>query len=291
MSHGIVGDDILVALLVHQKVGCVLSTPVKPFAISTHIVVDAVVHDGVAGRPVEADAHSGVEGKGVVPDAQPVRPHEHQPIHPLRGGIAPDLASFDVTQIRTRAVPQPLVFLVVVEGEPVNQAFVLDLAVKPRLPVIAEVVVDEGKIERVAGEDTNCVAADARVDDAHVPATFDADGYSAREIGRGIRRDSLQRRTGKIEGDVVAADRNHRRIEGGRRRQEVDSRSYARRPRDLQSRPELDRRCRRCTGRLSLHSGDDSKRQTQRYQAISQMHRPKLLNGEECCSAPEPRSS
>ena len=39
VSHRVVGDDVLVALLVHQKIGGILPAPVESFAISAHIVV------------------------------------------------------------------------------------------------------------------------------------------------------------------------------------------------------------------------------------------------------------
>ncbi len=119
VRHGVESDDVLVALLVHQQVGSVLSAPIEAVAVATDVVVDLIVHDRVAARPVQSDSESGVEREVVVPDAKPVRAHQHQSVHSPSDGIAADLAGLDVAQVRARAVAQPLILLVVVEREPV----------------------------------------------------------------------------------------------------------------------------------------------------------------------------
>ena len=143
VGHRVVGDDVLVALLVDQQVRGVLPAPIKPFAVAAHVVIGAVVHDGVAARPVETYADAGVEREVVVPDAEPAASHQHQSIHSLVDGVAGDLTGCNIAQVRSRAVAEPLPFFIVVEREPVDETFVLDDAIKPGLPVVAQVVVDQ----------------------------------------------------------------------------------------------------------------------------------------------------
>ena len=56
----------------------------------------------------------------------------------------------------------------------------LDEAEEPRLPVVAEIVVDEREPARAAREDADLVAADARVRDPDVVAAVDANGDARR---------------------------------------------------------------------------------------------------------------
>src|SRR5439155_22621333 len=95
VGHRVVGDDILRALLVDQKIGGVLTASIKSFAVSAHVVIDVVVHDLVAIRSVQADAESGIEREVVVPDVETVSSYHHQAVHSLSDGVAADLARLD----------------------------------------------------------------------------------------------------------------------------------------------------------------------------------------------------
>ena len=158
----------------------------------------------------------------------------------VEGGA--DLAARDIAQVSRGAVAKPLIIFIAVEGQPVDQALVLDDAIEPRLPVVAQIVVDERQAPCPAREDRGLVAPDARVQNANVPAAIDADCNAAGGIGIGICRSSGHCRAGEVEGYVVAADDYHC---GIRRpdRQVVGPRRHMSRSGNHQSAAKLDPLC------------------------------------------------
>ena len=169
-----------------------------------------------------------------------------------------DLAAADVLEIRPRAEAQPLALLVVMVREPVHEALVLDYAEEPRLPVMAEIVAREREVPRAPREQADLVAAHGGVDDAHVASTIDPDSDTARliGIGRGIEAD--ERRTGEVDREVVAANRDDGRVERRRRDQAVGSRRDAHRLRDHEPGTQLDRWCRFLPARAGSRGGEHS---------------------------------
>ena len=159
-------------------------------AVAAHVVARAVVHDDVVARPIEPDADAGVELDHVVPDAQAVGADEHQSFHALLDAYVPDLAAVDVLEVRPRAEAQPLALLIVMVRQPVDEAFVLDLAEETRLPVMAKVVAGEREVVRPARDEADLVAAHRGVDYANVAAPFYRYADAAGLVGVGVGVDS-----------------------------------------------------------------------------------------------------
>src|SRR5262249_3804181 len=60
-------DHVPAALFVDENPRRVLATMVKAFAVTTNVVVDAVVHDAIVARAVETHAEPRIEREVVVP--------------------------------------------------------------------------------------------------------------------------------------------------------------------------------------------------------------------------------
>jgi hypothetical protein len=179
------------------------------------------VHDDVVARPVESNSHAGVELDHVVPDAQAVRPHEHEAFHALLDANIPDFSATDVGEIRAGAKAQPLVVLVVVVREPVDQALVFRYAEQPRFPVVAQIIVRERQAASAARHEADLVASDRRVHDPYVPSADDPNSHPRGSIRIGARVGTNEGCTGKVDRKVIAADRDDGGVERAGRGQPV----------------------------------------------------------------------
>src|SRR5882762_1719067 len=204
-------------------------------AVAADVVVDFVMNDRVVRRAVQADAEARVEREVVVPNHHATGSHQQQSIHAADHDVTAHLGALDVLQIDRGSKPQPFVLLVVMEGQPVDQALVLYQAEEPRLPVVAEIVVPERQLPSAAREDTDLVSMDRGLDDADVAAAVDDDGGVAGLIGIGLGIRALQRSATEIDGDVVAAHNDRSTRKAIRLGDNTD------RPRDDHPRLQLDR--------------------------------------------------
>src|SRR5213083_523933 len=80
----------------------------------------------------------------------------------------------------------------------------LDQTEKPRLPVVAEIVVPQGKPRCAARQDTDFVSMDTGFDDAEVAAPVDDDGGVAGRSGSRLGVDPFERGAAEVDRDVVA---------------------------------------------------------------------------------------
>src|SRR5947207_15143296 len=90
--------------------------------------------------------------------------------------------------------------------QPIHEAFVLDQAKEPRLPVAADVVAKQRESARAASQDADLVAVDMRVRNDDGAATVDHEAGVAGFIGGGLGIAALERGAAEIDGDVVAAN-------------------------------------------------------------------------------------
>ena len=90
--------------------------------------------------------------------------------------------------------------------EPVGETLVLDQAVQPRLPAVAEVGVLDREVLRAAREDRDAVTANRAALDGDVPAAVHTDCDAARAAGIRCGVGPFDRRIVEVERDVVAAD-------------------------------------------------------------------------------------
>ena|SRR6266849_7698173 len=111
---------------------------------------------------------------------------------------------------------------------------------EPRFPVVAYVVIEKLDSLRAAHEDGDLVAVDVCVKYADILAPFNSDCHSGGRIGIGIRVDSLQRCSPEVDGDIIAADPDDRRIEGGGRGEAVGVSLYMHRGGDDESWVKID---------------------------------------------------
>src|SRR6266576_2145763 len=204
-------------------------------AVAADVVVDFVMNDGVVRRAVQADAEARVEREVVVPNHHAIGSHQQQSIHAADHDVTAHLGALDVLQIDPGPEPHPFVLLVVMEGQPVDQALVLYQAEEPGLPVVAEIVVPERQLPSAAREDTDLVSMDVGLDDADVAAAVDDDGGVAGLIGIGLWIRALQRSATEIDDDVVAAHHDRSTRKAIRLGDNTD------RPRDDHARLQLDR--------------------------------------------------
>ena len=186
--------------------------------------------------------------------ADAVAAHHHQAVHSLLRPVDADLAAAHAVEIDRRAEAEPLALLVVVEREPVGEALVLDQAVQPRLPVVAEVGVLDREILRAARENRDAVPANRAALDGDVPAPVDANRDAGGPVGIGRGIGALDGRVVEVEGDVVAPDDDQRGVERRRRGEAVRLLRDRRGFRDDHAAPQRDGRDRRRRLRLQRSS-------------------------------------
>ena len=134
----------------------------------------------------------------------------------MGGDVATNLTASDVGQIDTGPEPKPLVFLVVVKGEPVGQALVPDAAPEPRFPVVADVVIHQGEPGHSSGQDADLVAANGRTAKGDIPAALNQDANALAAVGVGGIGRPDQHRAGEVDFNAVTLDPNDRGIRGHR---------------------------------------------------------------------------
>ena len=208
VGERVVGDDVAAALLVDQQSRRVLAARVHAVAVAADVVVHAIVEDGVVAGSIQADPQAGIEREIVVPNREPATADQQQCVHALHHRVLAHLSARDIRQVDRGAEPQPFVVIVVVKRQPVDETLVLHETEEPGLPVVAQVVADQGQIVRAAGQDPDFISSHSRVEYPDVPSAGDDDRRIAGQIGIRLRCHSLQRRAAKIDRDTVALHRD-----------------------------------------------------------------------------------
>src|SRR6059058_591612 len=183
---------------------------VEAFAVTADVIVDLVMHDPVVARPIEADAESGVEREIVVPHEERLASRQKQRVHALLDDVATDLTATDILQIERRAETQPLVLLVVMEREPIDQAFMLSEAVQPWLPVATQVAIENAEVARAADANGDRVTTNAGAADGDVSSAVDENRDAASVVGERTLSGADERAAGEIDGEIVPAHDNER---------------------------------------------------------------------------------
>src|ERR1051326_1278165 len=138
---------------------------------------------------------------------------------------------------------EPLAFIVMMEGEPIDEAFMFDNTEEPRFPVVAQVVVGQRKSSRAPRQDPDLVPTDVAMKNADVSAALDTDGYARTGVGVGFRIGSLNRHTGQVHSNIVAAYGDGGGVNRRGRLQAIGARLHAHGGCQDQTRMELDGGC------------------------------------------------
>src|SRR5205807_1240028 len=144
-------EDVSIALLIDQDTCRVLAPIIDAMRIAPHAPVDLVVHDAVVARKVHAEADPAEEGEIVVPDEAVIAFHQHEAALPTMDGNALYFEPVTAPQVDAGAVPQPLVFLILVVTHPVRKVFALQRACEALLPIVGKVTCENPQSRRIIG--------------------------------------------------------------------------------------------------------------------------------------------
>ena len=146
-----------------------------------------------------------------------IAPRYHKCIHSLNGTVSGDQSRINIDEEDRSAIPEPFILFIVVERKPVDQTLVFDLTEEAGFPVITDIIIDELKILRAAGEYAEFISTDMRVVNGDVLPPIDADCYSGTLVGIRFGTDSLQCGILEIDSDILSPNRDDRGIRRGGR--------------------------------------------------------------------------
>ena len=206
MRRGVVGEDVVAALLVDEDPCRILASVVDLVAEAAHAPVELVVRDVVSRRPPHGEAPARKETHVVVDHERVIDARQADAVLPLSGAARGHGHAFRVLDVNAGAIAEPFVAVILVTEEPVSAV----LAARCRLEVLAVVCGD------VAVQDLEPIAslepqADVRAadgqppdDEAFAPLGDDAKAFVLIRGNAVLRADERDPR--KVHGDAIPAD-------------------------------------------------------------------------------------
>ena len=206
MGDAVIRHNILVALLINEQPGRVLTAIPYAVAVTSHTPINLVVHDRIVRATVQPNPHATQKLKGAIGDRALVSFGQHRATLPTCGFHIPQFEAVALLDIDCGPTIKPLILVVLVEAHPISGALFVQGALQTWLPVVAPITVQKHEARTAIYSDTDLISPHSEV--------LQNDLFSLYNDSRSLplvrlNRDGCSENLGILEvhRDVLATDR------------------------------------------------------------------------------------